>query len=191
VSRESKYTSSLSCMRPGSSAAKRRSASPKLAPNVRHSQRGMIGSIGGLCVRVALALRAVNVRQLFNGTLLLPAPASKPTWLAKQPPAVCEPAVSCQTGSEGHECRLRRSDRQRPATSCRSNASSTSPGSGPWLLLRAELRVTGSPRQRAVGSTPGSSGEGLGVTYPQQAGLTICHQAPAPFAAIHRRSSSC
>src|SRR5215468_7803825 len=57
---ESRYTSSLSCARPGASALNRPSASPKLAPKVRHSQRGMIASIEWLRARVTLALRVVN-----------------------------------------------------------------------------------------------------------------------------------
>src|SRR5262249_36618679 len=51
---------SLSCARPGASALNRPSASPKLAPKVRQSQRGMIASIEWLRVRVTLALRVGN-----------------------------------------------------------------------------------------------------------------------------------
>ena len=64
VSRERRYTSSLSCTRPGASASSWRSASPKLAPKVRHSQRGMIASMGRFRTKVTLAPQAVNSPKL-------------------------------------------------------------------------------------------------------------------------------
>src|SRR5215467_1355766 len=84
---ESRYTSSLSCARPGASALKRPSASPKLAPKVRHSQRGMIASIewlrqGDTCAhnRQLRGVRSAPSGLLFRGMLrsCLLAPGSSP-----------------------------------------------------------------------------------------------------------------
>jgi hypothetical protein len=43
---DSRYSSSLSCTLPGGSSRNRRSASPKLAAKVLHSQRGTMGCVG-------------------------------------------------------------------------------------------------------------------------------------------------